>query len=177
MSAWTTAIITNDNNTTQAGNAVALSEADSTGTVCVDTASTASNTATCTDINKYGGTAAPLQPGQSKTTTVTMKNTGNAAGALTLKAGPCTHTGGPAGSTANICDQVQVTVACPTGTTTYGPGTLTAFAAVAAPTAVSSLAAGASVACDFTVSLPANAPSGVAGMIAAQQLTWTLTAS
>jgi hypothetical protein len=176
LSSWTSAVITNDTNTTKASDAVALSEAQG-GTVCVDTATTADNTATCSTINKYGGTATTLSPGATAhTTTVTLKNTGTGAGALTLAAGTCTSSGGATGSTGNLCDQATVTVECPTGTTTSGPSTLNAFDAAAA-SSVANLAAGASVVCTLSVSLPSTAPAGVSGMVASQPLVWTLTAT
>jgi hypothetical protein len=176
LSSWTTAIIHNDTNTTSATDAVALSEADGVGTVCVDTGTVGdgSNTATCSTINKYGGTTTPLSPGGAgNATTVTLKNTGSATGNLTLTASGCTKSAGISGATDNICDYVNLTVECPTPTSTYS-GTLTAFASAGAQT-VASLAAGASVACTFTVSLPANAPADIATQVASQPLTWTLT--
>lgn len=178
LSSWTQAIITNDTNTTKAENAVALSES-SGGTTCVDTATTTTNTATCSTINKYGGTAAPLDPDgdNTQTTTVVLKNTGTGDGNLTLDAGACTSTGGAAGSTGDICDEVDVTVACPTGTVLYGPATLNTFAGAASVAIATPLAAGASVTCDITVTLPADAPSSVSGMTASQPLVWTLDAA
>ena len=175
LSSWTQAMITNDTNTTSATDAVALSES-SGGTTCVDTATTATNTATCSTINKYGGTATPLGQGDVKTTSVTLTNTGTGSGALTLDAGACTKSGGAAGSTGNICDEVTVTVACPTGTVKVPTSTLTAFDA-AAPAAIGTLTAGASVTCDVTVALPSTAPSSVAGQTASQPLVWTLDAA
>jgi hypothetical protein len=174
LSSWTAAIITNDTNTTKASDAVALSEAQG-GAVCVDTATTSTNTATCSTINKYGGIAPTLTPGgPAHTTTVTLTNTGTGAGDLTLAAGACTSTGGAAGSTGNLCNQATVTVECPTGTATFGPGTLNAFD-TAPDSAVASLAAGDSVDCTFSVSLPSTAPASVSGMVASQPLVWTLT--
>ena len=176
LSSWTTAIVHNSTNTTAATDAVALSEADGEGTVCVDTGTVAdgSNTATCSTINKYGGITTPLVPGAAgNATTVTLKNTGSATGTLTLGASACAKSAGVVSATDNVCDYVHVSVECPTSTSVYS-GTLSAFAA-AGPQAVGSLDSEASVSCTFTVSLPANAPSDIAAQVASQPLTWTLT--
>lgn len=182
LSAWTSAIINNSTNTTEAAQSVALSEANGAGTVCVDTATVAdgSNTATCSTINKYGGTVADgstaLVPGAAgNATTVTLKNTGSSAGDLTVTASGCTKSAGSGTATLDLCDYVDVLVECPAATTTYS-GKLSAFATAGA-VAVKNLAAGASVACTFTVSLPSDAPADIAGQIASQPLTWTLTQS
>lgn len=173
LSSWTQAIINNDTNTTTAASAVALSEANSTGVVCVDTASTTTNSATCSTINKYGGGTLNPDGTNTATTSVTLKNTGSGSGTLTLDAGTCTKSGGITGSTGNLCDQVNVKVECPAGTVKVASQTLNAFDA-ATPATISTLAAGASVTCAITVTLPANTAPSVASQTAAQPLTWKL---
>lgn len=174
LSAWTTAIIHNDTDTTSATDSVALAESTGAG-LCVDTSTTATNEATCSTVNKYGGTSAPLVPGAAgNATTVTLTNTGSTTGDLVLSADACTMSGGISGATDDICDYVDLLVECPGGTTTYS-GTLSAFAA-AGDQAVDSVAAGDSVSCTFTVSLPSTAPADIATQVASQPLTWTLSA-
>lgn len=176
LSSWSTAIIHNSQDTTSAAESVALSEADASGTVCKDTSAVTdgTNTATCGTINKYGGTTTPLTPGGAgNQTTVTLANTGSAAGALTVGADACSKSAGITGAADDICNFVDVAVACPTGTAVFS-GTLSDFAAAGAED-VSTLAAGDSVDCTFTVSLDADAPSDIAGQVASQPLTWTLT--
>ncbi|MGN6782959.1 MAG: hypothetical protein ACTHJH_15835, partial [Marmoricola sp.] len=171
----TTAIITNDTNTTKAVTAVALTESDGSATTCADTSTTADNTATCSSINKYGGTSTPLDPDgtNSHTTTVTLKNVGTESGSLTVTGGTCTDNGGATAQ--SLCGVLTVTIACPTGTATYS-GTLTAFAA-AGEQAIATLVPGGTAICDVTVTLPTDAPSGVSAMDVSQPITWTLTAS
>lgn len=172
LSTWTTALVHNDTNTTTAQGAVALSES-SGGVTCVDTATTTTNDATCSTINKYGGTTLDPDGTNSATTTVVMTNTGTAAGDLTLDAAACSKSGGAATATSSVCDSVQVTVTCD-GAVKYGPATLTAFDA-AGPVSIAGLAAGAASTCAIKVALPSGSPAGVSGQTALQQLNWTLT--
>lgn len=117
LSAWSTAILTNDTNTVAVANAVILKETDGTNT-CNSTDAGTTNSATCSTINKYGGTAVPLGPGGTQTVTVTMTNTGSGPGTLTFVAGACTASGGQS-ATNSVCGQMQVKVECPAGTATY----------------------------------------------------------
>src|SRR5580765_7589642 len=61
LSSWTQAVIANDTNTAATTHAVILKEAQG-ATTCFSSAS-ATNSSTCSTINKYGGTASPLSPG------------------------------------------------------------------------------------------------------------------
>lgn len=174
---WTQAIIVNDTNDAQSAASVALKES-SGGVDCVDTADNATNTATCSSINKFGGTAAPLAPGGSQSVTVDLTNTGSGTGALTLTAAACTNTAvtgsGADPATYPLCSQATIAVTCTTpGTLSYGPQSLTTFAGAGALT-VGTLTSGQSTSCTFTVALPSTAPSGYADQIVAQQLTWDL---
>ena len=74
LSSWTAAILTNDTNTVATTTAVILKEAQG-ATTCFSSAS-ATNTSTCSTINKYGGVASPLSPGGSQTDDVTFTNVG-----------------------------------------------------------------------------------------------------
>ncbi|MBO9524065.1 MAG: hypothetical protein J7518_21215 [Nocardioidaceae bacterium] len=172
LSTWTTALVHNDVNTTSAQGAVALSES-SGGATCVDTATTTTNEATCSTINKYGGSVLDPDGVNSATATVQMTNTGTATGDLTLDADACSTSGGATTSTSNLCDYVQVTVTCD-GTVKYGPATLSAFAA-AGPATIGTLTPSAATSCTLVVTLPSGSPAGVSGQTALQQLNWTLT--
>lgn len=117
LSAWSSAVIDNSNNSAASAAAVALTEtvtsqtnpgtpANGTtqvpGTVCdTRTDTTGTNSVTCSTINKYGGIGNgstgtdqygwPLAPGDSQTVVVTMKNVGNASAPLKLTPGTCTN--------------------------------------------------------------------------------------
>lgn len=145
-------------------------------------------TATCSTIDKYGGTATPLVPGGSQTVTVKFANTGTvpvASSALT--AGNCvaTSTGAVGGTTpttpntdpGNLCSQLTVKVyaaATATGTPIY---TGSAAALNPAPIALGALATGvgptASQSYTFVTSLPAAATTAVQGQKVSQPLVWT----
>lgn len=189
LSGWTEAIITNDHDDVASARAVALSES-SGGTTCVDTATSADNTATCSTVNKYGGVAGggpettssgvvALSPGDSRTATVTLANTGTGTGNLVLGAAACTTgvndvAGGDTTADYDVCTRITVSVEC-TGDATLAataPVTLSAFTG----DPVGDLAAGESTDCTFTVELPTGTPSGYSNQLAAQVLTWTLTA-
>jgi hypothetical protein len=183
LSSWTSAIITNTTNTAAAANSVILQETGPapTSAVCTSTdgAQTTVNSATCSSINKYGGTSTPLSPGGSQSVAVTMKNTGSEAGALTLVANTCTSTGALSGAP-DLCGELQVKVSCTSPATTYpatGTAALATFASATATTPFSvatTLAANSSTICTFTVSLPTNAPPTYAGQTISQPLVWTL---
>lgn len=136
LSSWTTAIITNSGNTVAAANAVILQETlpGTTPTVCNSTDNNdGSNSYTCTSINKYGGTATPLDPvtNTMQSVTVNMKNTGTSSGALTLAPGTCVKSLGSLSASQSICDVALVTLKCTTPSsvdTTVTPVKLSTFA-------------------------------------------------
>jgi hypothetical protein len=198
LSSWTQAIITNDTNTVATANGVVLKEVGPDGTAahtaqtCVSSQGTgATNTYTCSTINKYGGTTSPLQPGGSQTTDVTFTNTGAGNGtSFTLKAGACTQT--PAASTAvtpnipNLCTagtgEIGVSVSCVVGTTytgtpwtdlVYPAGTFNGLTTTLTHGAAG-LTAGSSWTCRFVVTLNTNANPADQGIQISQPLTWTL---
>lgn len=181
LSSWTQAIVDNPDNSVAVKSAVALVETDGTNTC--DTGASTTNQVSCTTINKYGGTASPLDPGgvNSQSVSVNLANTGTATGNLVLSADACVSAAAPASTGADpvghpVCDVVTVEVAC-TGTgaldTTGSPAVLSSFAGGA----VVSLAPGASTDCAFTLTLPAGTPSSYASQVASQGLHWTLTAA
>lgn len=194
LSSWTQAIINNDHNDVASAKAVALSEANASGVVCKDTADSATNEATCSTINKYGGvsgggaeanaysttnTTGYLTPGDSRSVQVTLANTGTGTGDLVLSADGCSNSvndaaGGDTTVGYDVCTKITVSLAC-TGDATVAattPAALSAFSGAS----IGTLAPGDSTDCTFTVELPSDTPSGFSNQLAAQALHWTLTA-
>jgi hypothetical protein len=198
LSSWTSAVIGNTNNSAATTTSVALIESQTAPAnplaLPCDTASSTTNSVTCSDINKYGGIGsagtgtgnandlygAPLNPDGTSTqaVTVNLKNDGTGSGVLTLASGACTHLVYPGSTGAdlvhyNLCTQMQLGVTCSTsGSFTYS-GTVGAFVGGT----VGTLAATVSTNCTFTVSLPLDTPAGFASQYLTQALTWTLTAA
>jgi hypothetical protein len=171
------ATITNSTNTA-ASAAIAISET-SGGSTC----NSYDTTATCSTINKYGGTTTPLVPGGSQTVTVQFANTGNVAvSTSTLTPGTCVATStGSVGSTTpttpnttsgNLCSVLNIAVykgATATGTALYN-GSAASFGSAVT---LSALAAGANQSYTFVASLPSSATTAVQGQQISQPLTWT----
>lgn len=146
------------------------------------TCKTYDSTSTCATINKYGGTATPLVPGGSQTTTVTFTNTGSVdVDTSNLTPGACSAvstgvTGAvtpPATSTdpGNLCSVLNVAVykaATATGTPLYN-GSAAGFTSVVQ---LGALAESASQAYTFVVSLPSSATTAVQGQRVSQPLVW-----
>ena len=188
LSSWTAAILTNDTNTVATTTAVILKEAQG-ATTCFSSAS-ATNTSTCSTINKYGGVASPLSPGGSQTDDVTFTNVGGSnASTFAVAPGSCSQSptaGSGTPAAANVCTNGDLTVAisCSPGTS-YSAGSAwsdLAYAAAIPPTATKThtaasadLNAGASWTCRFTVALGASANVTDQGITVSQPLTWTLT--
>ena len=175
-----TAVITNQNNTAATA-AMAIQETGGTAPC-----NSYDATATCTTINKYGGTGTPLVPGGTQTTTVTFANTGSTAvGSATMKAGTCTATTrsgvtgastptSPNTSAGNLCSVLKVDVykaATATGTPVF-TGTLAAFETAAA-TALGALATGANQPYTFVVTYPTAADNATQGQQVSQPIVWT----
>jgi len=140
--------------------------------------------ATCTTPNLYAQNGdpgpSPIAPGQHHATTVELRNAGNVtASSLDLSPGSC-HNYAVTGSRppSDLCDTVDVAVACTTEGTTYtfGPATLTNFGEAGTQALNRGLAPGASTTCTFMETYPANKPALTAGTGADQPVTWTLTA-
>jgi hypothetical protein len=180
LSSWTTAIIDNNDNDVAVVGAVALVETGP-GAVTCDTGTSATNQVTCATINKYGGTASPLDPDGANTQSVTVNlaNTGTVSGNLVLSADACvsSEASGSTGADPSghpICSKVTVAVAC------TSPSTLSTTAVVLSAftgATVGTLAAGEDTDCTFTLTLPVGTPSAYASQLASQVLHWTLTAS
>ncbi|HVK29442.1 MAG TPA: hypothetical protein VM575_13965 [Nocardioides sp.] len=174
LASWTRAIVTNDTNTLEAAQALILEETGPNSAVCTSTDGGGSgNTFTCSTIDKYGGTATPLEPGDHQVVTVTLKNTGTGSGPLTLEPGTCATSGGSPTATASICDVALVTVVCTAPSALDTTGAPVALSSLG-DQAVATLDAGESTDCTFDVSLPASASPQVSGQTATQPLVWTL---
>jgi len=196
LSSWTTAIIGNSNNSAATTTSVALIESQTapvnTSALPCDTASSTTNSVTCSDINKYGGIGsaatanandaygAPLNPDgtNSQAVTVNLKNDGTGSGDLVLSSGSCANHAYPGSTGAdttdyNLCTQMRLAVSCTTPSAFSYSGTVGAFTGGD----IGTIAATASTNCTFTVTLPTNTPSGYASQYLTQALTWTLTAA
>ena len=71
LSDWTTAVLNNNTNTVATTTAVILQEVGPDGTAghvsqTCRSSDAATNSATCTTINKYGGTTSPLAPARRR---------------------------------------------------------------------------------------------------------------
>lgn len=186
LAGWTAAIIDNANNDVASTGSVSLVETGPDGTTTCDTRAEADNQVACASINKYGGTATPLDPGSvtggdSQSVQVNLKNTGTVSGGLVLSSDACVSAAA-AGSTGvdpvtyPVCDKITVTVVCTAPGTLDTTGSPVALSAFSGGT-VGTLAAGADTDCTFTLNLPSTTPSGYSSQVASQVLHWTLTAS
>ena len=174
LSSWTQAIITNDTNTVQAAASLVLQESGPNSAVCNSTdGGGGGNSYTCSTIDKYGGTASPLNPGDHQSVTVTLKNTGTTTGSLTLAPGTCVKSVGSPTATVDICDVATVTIACTAPSALDTTGTPVALSSFGNQT-VATLDAGDSTDCTFDVAMPATASAQIGGQVATQPLVWTL---
>ena len=178
-----TASITNSVNTAAAGTVI-MQEQNSAGTTtCTSTDGTGNNvttnTSTCSTINKYGGSTT-MVPGQTVSTTVTIKNTGTASVAsFTLAPGSCTQSGNVTGSATDLCTKMGIaitqTVAGNTTTITPASSTLTSLASGGTLALTSPVAAGTTITYTFAVTLASSAGNTYQGLSASQPLVWTFT--
>lgn len=177
-----TAQIQNSVNTAGSGTLI-MEETNSGGTVtCRSTDGTTvdTNSATCSTINKYGGTLT-MTPGQTVSTTINIKNAGTAdAKAFTLTPGACaqSNNGTPNGSATDLCTKITVLVT--SGSTTVYSGTLAGFNAAAinilTKLSTTAVSAGTTVPFTFAVTLPAGLGNTYAGLQVSQPLTWNFSA-
>ena len=186
LSSWTSALITNDQNSAGATSSyLALVETD--GSHTCDTTTSPNNTiSACSTINKYGGNST-MSPGDSEVVDVTFTNPGTADGnTFSYAPGSCTPTNGTGGIDLCTDGDLTVTVACSTGTSYNAgnaiaalgqsavPGSLVTKSWTAAPALGS--ASATAVTCRFTTALDSAAPPVDAGSQVAQPVTWTLDA-
>ena len=172
-----TAAITNSANSAASGTLMMQEQTTngSTTTTCtsVDGGSVSTNSATCSTINKFGGSTVAA-PGYTATTTITMKNTGTVgASTFTLTPGTsCTQSnnGASNGTATDFCSKMNLTIM--QGSTSIFSGTLATFAGSAAKS-LTTLAAGASSTFTFAVTLDSSAGNTYQGLAASVPMTWT----
>ena len=169
-----TAAITNSANTAGAGRLI-MQEQNSGGTVtCTSTDSTtlSVSSATCSTINKFGGSNT-MVPGTSVATTIAIQNVGDVpAGSFTLTPGTCTQTNNltPYGTATDLCAKESVTIT--SGGTTLYSGTLAALATNGV-IALTAPASGVTTNFTFTVTLNSSAGNTYQALTASLPLTWT----
>ncbi|WP_248703813.1 hypothetical protein [Curtobacterium sp. MWU13-2055] len=169
LSAYTASFVHPDNTVSTASISIAETSADGSNTTC---GTDSSGTATCRTANLYSGQT--LSPGDTKSTTVTFKNTGSTTPQrFALTGGACTTS--PASSSVDLCDKVVVSLkwrnadVLPASTTPKSlAGTTTVVPNPPAPTEVLSAV--------VTVTLPADTANSTSGLSLSQPLTWTFTA-
>ncbi|MBA8795580.1 hypothetical protein FHX74_003216 [Friedmanniella endophytica] len=178
-----TASITNSVNTAGAGTLVMQEQNQAGSVTCLSTDGTGNNVtgnaATCATINKYGGSTT-LVPGQTSSTTVTIKNTGTVpANTFTLAPGTCTQSGGVTGSATDLCSKLTVVITQTVGgnTTTVSPAssTLATLQTGGAITLTAPVTPNTTVTFTFAVTLASSAGNTYQGLAASQPLVWTFT--
>ena len=178
-----TASITNSVNTAAAGTLIMQEQNAAGTTTCLSTDgagnNVATNAATCATINKYGGSTT-MVPGQTVSTTVTIKNVGTApAASFTLAPGTCTQSGNVTGSATDLCAKLGIVITQTVGTTnttiTPASSTLASLATGGTLTLTAPVAAGATVSFTFAVTLASAAGNTYQGLAASQPLVWTFT--
>ncbi len=174
------ASITNDINTAASGT-LTMQEQNAGGTVTcssTDGGSVSTNSATCSSINKFGGSTT-MTPGSTVNTSISIKNTGTAnASTFTLSPGStCTQSknGSQNGTATDLCAKMKLVIT--SGSTTVFSGTLASFAGAAgsAFTMPAAPAAGATVPFTFAVTLDSSAGNAYQGLAASVPMTWTFT--
>lgn len=175
------ASIQNSTNTAATGTLTMQETSGATTCNSNDGAAATTNTATCSTINKYGGTATALVPGGTgNTTTLTIKNTGSlAATSFTVAGGACTQSAVSGssftGGATDLCSKVNISIR--SGSTTIYTGTAAAFASAGAVNILTALsqanvAAGVSVPITVTAALDASANATYQGLQISQPITW-----
>lgn len=176
------ASIQNSLNTATTGTLTMKETSGSATCSSTDGAGASTNTATCSTINKYGGTSTPLVAGGApNTTTINLQNTGSvAATSFSLTPGACSQSSVPgatlAGSANDLCSKVKVAVK--SGSSTIYTGTAAGLQTggavdLLAKLGKANIAANESVPITFEVSLDASAGASYQGLQVSQPLTWT----
>lgn len=173
------AAITNSVDTAGTGT-LSMQESIGSSPVCnsTDGGSISTNSATCATINKYGGNLA-MVPGQTATTSITIKNTGTvSASSFSLTPSACvqSNNGTVNGSAQDLCSKMNVVIS--SGSTTVFSGTAAGLNSGGAVNLLSKLsmsgvAAGATVPFTFAVTLDSSAGNTYQGLQISQPLTWT----
>ncbi|WIB15788.1 hypothetical protein DEJ34_01275 [Curtobacterium sp. MCPF17_050] len=173
------ASITNSSNTAASGTLIMQEQNANASVTCLSTdgGSVSTNSATCSTINKFGGSTT-MTPGNTVNTPITIKNTGTAAAnTFTLTPGAaCTQTanGTSNGTATDLCAKMNLVIT--SGSTTVFSGTLASFKGAAAISLPTAPAAGASVPFNFAVTLDSSAGNTYQGLAASVPMTWTFTA-
>jgi hypothetical protein len=171
------ASIQNSTNTAATGS-LTMEEKTTSGPVvtCLSTdgGSVYTNSATCSTINKFGGSTTLVPGAAAGNTAITIKNTGTLnAATFTLTPGLCTQTVGGVGAATNLCSKINVVIT--SGVTTIFSGTAAGLAAGGIITIAAPPAAGVSVPFNFAVSLDTTADNTYQGLQASLPLTWKFT--
>lgn len=175
-----TAAITNNTNT--AGTGSLIMEEKSGSSTCT---SGATGTATCTTINKYGGTMT-MKPGDTSSVTITLKNTGTInAASLAVKADPCveklqsdntTVAGGTLCSRFNVTVTPTVPVTGDAAVGTSYTDTAVNFGSATPGSLATAVKPGGTVQVVITATLSASADATNQGHYITQPITWTFNA-
>lgn len=173
------ASIQNTVDTAGAGTLV-MQESNSDGSVLcnsTDGGSVSTNSATCATINKYGGNLA-MVPGQTVTTTLSIKNTGTVtASGFSVLGGTCTQSnnGTSNGSATDLCAKYNLVVK--SGSTTLYSGTAAAFATtsvdILGKLTSSGVTAGTSIPITVAATLDSSVGNTYQGLKISQPITWT----
>jgi hypothetical protein len=168
--------ITNSTNTAATG-ALTMQEQNAGATVTcssTDGGTVSTNTATCSTINKFGGSTTMI-PGQTVTTAVTIKNTGTVtANTFTLTPGATcaqSNSGTANGTATDLCAKLSVVITNTTSNAVVYSGTLAALAGSSAYT-LPTVAAGGSTGFSFAVTLASSAGNTYQGLQASLPLVW-----
>jgi hypothetical protein len=173
------ASITNSTNTAATGTLV-MEEKTTGGTpvTCLSTdgGSVSTNAATCSTINKFGGSTTMVPGGPASVTSLTIKNTGTvSASTFTLVPGAtCAQSsnGTVNGSALDLCSKLNVVIT--SGASTVFSGTAATLAgATTAITMPAAPASGVSVPFTISVQLAATAGNTYQGLSASLPLTWS----
>ncbi|MCL9663910.1 hypothetical protein L2091_01530 [Curtobacterium albidum] len=175
------ASITNSSNTAATGTLVMQEQNAGATVTCLSTdgGSVSTNAATCSTINKFGGSTT-MTPGNTVNTAISIKNTGTAnAATFTLTPGAtCTQSanGTQNGTATDLCAKMNLVIT--SGSTTVFNGTLASFKGAPASsfTMPQAPAAGATVPFNFAVTLDQSAGNTYQGLAASVPMTWTFTA-
>ena len=177
-----TAQITNSADSAATGYLV-MQESNAAGTVTCNsndptpgTNTINTNAATCSTINKYGGSTT-MVPGTAVNTTVTVKNTGTvSANTFTLTPGTCTQSnnGTVNGSAIDLCAKINLTLTQTVSgtTTTIINNVALSTAAGTTYTLATPVTAGQTISFTFSVTLAAAAGNTYQGLAASQPLVW-----
>ncbi|MHA7304225.1 hypothetical protein ACX80E_03110 [Arthrobacter sp. TMN-49] len=169
------------NNTNTAGSGALVMQEQSTGGPVVTCLSTdggtvSTNSASCSTINKFGGSMTMVPGGPAVNTAITIKNIGSlAAKTFTLTPGAtCTQSlnGAQNGTATDLCAKLNIVIT--SGATTVFSGTAASLAGAlpAAFTMPAAPAAGVSIPFNFAVTLDASAGNTYQGLAASLPLTW-----